>query len=551
MRSSWLNEDDDDESWRAHSTVGGIELFNNVKSDEKQPALFSTLRTEFTDHNPTDEKQPPDPTGREFQSSNESPTPEMPSAHTSKPSFSASAKSESYLSFDTAEWKRYSANGADLEAQQRTSPPTFSASLRYLILNIYRRLFGLVYCANAVAFIIIMVKSEQKLLAFVNAAGINLLVCGLARQQLVVNAIFLIICRIPRSAPLAVRKVAAKAYHYGGVHSGCGGATFLWYAGLVALISRDYWGARGSNSVSTTVVVLSYVLLVVLFAIIVAAYPTIRTKRHDYFEFTHRFLGWLAVALFLTLLLIFSNEARRKVDMSLGLYLVELPAFWFLMVVIASIIYPWALVRRVQVRPEPLSSHAVRLHLDYTGTAFGKVIALSKHPLRDWHSFATFPDPGGQSFSCLVSKAGDWTTRCIDEQPTQLWKRGTLMYGFIHVMRVFRRVVVVTTGSGIGPCLSFLSEGDRPPLRVIWQTRNPNKTYGRDVVNLVHQLDPNPLIIDTIGSGRVDMLPIVRELVHEFDAEAVCVISNPVLTKKAVFALEASGVPAFGPIFDS
>lgn len=471
-----------------------------------------------------------------------------PPAHSSKPSVATSV--DTYLSHDTTgDWKRYSANG-DLEAQRNPSRKCF-ASIRYAILDIYRRLFSLVYCVNAVAFVIIMVESQQKLLAFVNAAGINLMVCGLARQPLVVNAIFLSICRIPRSAPLWLRKIAAKAYHYGGVHSGCGVAAFLWYTGLVALISREYWIFGDSGMISAAVIVLSYVLLVVLVAIMVVAYPTFRTKRHDYFELTHRFFGWLAVALFLTLLLVFSDEARHAKGVTLGRYLLELPAFWFLMVIIVSIVHPWALLRRVQVRPEYLSSHAVRLHLDHTSTAFGKVIALSKHPLRDWHSFATFPDPDGKSFSCLVSKAGDWTSRCIDQQPTQLWKRGVLMYGFIHVMRVFRRVVVVTTGSGIGPCLSFLSENDRPPLRVIWQTRNPNKTYGRDVVSLVRQLDPNPLIIDTVSSGRVDMVPIVQELIREFDAEAVCVISNPVLTRKIVFELEASGVPAFGPIFDS
>ncbi|OGE55130.1 hypothetical protein PENARI_c005G00883 [Penicillium arizonense] len=470
-----------------------------------------------------------------------------PPAHSSKPSFATSV--DTFLSSDNGwNWKRFSAN-SDIEAQK--TPRRRFASIRYLILNIYRRLFSLVYCANAVAFIIIMVKSRPNPLAFVNAAGINLLVCGLARHPLVVNAIFLSICRIPQSAPLMLRKRAAEAYCYGGVHSGCGVAAFLWFVGLVALMSREYWINQDSGMISLPVIVLSYVLLVVLIAIIVVAYPTFRTKRHDYFELTHRFSGWLAVALFLTLLLVFSDQARHEQGLSLGQYLLQLPAFWFVLVIIVSIVHPWLLLRRVQVLPEYLSPHAIRLHLDHTSTAFGKVIALSEHPFRDWHSFATFPDPNGRSFSCIVSKAGDWTTRCIDQQPTQLWKRGVLMYGFIHVMRVFRRVVVVATGSGIGPCLSFLSEKNRPPLRVIWQTRNPNRTYGGDVLNLVRQLDPSPLLIDTGNSGRVDMLPVIQETFREFDAEAVCVISNPRLTQKLVFELKASGVPAFGPIFDS
>jgi hypothetical protein len=86
---------------------------------------------------------------------------------------------------------------------------------------------------------------------------------------------------------------------------------------------------------------------------------------------------------------------------------------------------------------------------------------------------------------------------------------------------------------------------------VVWQTRAPLRTYGRDVFNLVKKLDDDPVIIETNQSGRVDMLPIIRRLYTEFEAEAVCVISNPVVTKRVVFDLESGGIPAFGPIFDS
>ncbi|KAI9931367.1 hypothetical protein MW887_009942 [Aspergillus wentii] len=471
-----------------------------------------------------------------------------PPTRASKPSIATPL--DTYLRSGTPdEWKRYSAN-ADLESQQ--SPRICFASIRYLLLTIYRRLFTLVYCANAIAFIIVMVKSRQKQLPFINAAAINLLICGLARHPMVVNSIFWIICRIPRSAPLVLRRLAAKAHHYGGVHSGCGVAAFLWYTGLVAIMSQEYWTLPTSGTVTVPVLVLSYVLLAILLAMLVVAYPTFRTKLHDYFELTHRFGAWSAVALFLAVLLLFSDQARHADGLTLGKYLIKLPAFWFVLGIIVTIIHPWLLLRRVQVSPEYLSPHAARLHMDHQSTAFGKVIALSKHPLHDWHSFATFPDdPSGRTFSCIVSKAGNWTSRCIDTQPTQLWKRGVMMYGFIHVMRVFHRVIVVTTGSGIGPCLSFLSESDRPPMRIIWQTRSPIRTYGRDVLNLVQQLDPNPLLINTNSSGRVNMVPVTRELFREFNAEAVCVISNPTLTKKIVFELEAIGVPAFGPIFDS
>jgi len=221
------------------------------------------------------------------------------------------------------------------------------------------------------------------------------------------------------------------------------------------------------------------------------------------------------------------------------------------MITVLAIIHPWLLLRKVPVHAQRLSPHAVRLHMNHTTTTFGKGIQLAVHPLQDWHGFATFPDPDGENFSCLVSKAGDWTTARIQNPPKHLWKRGVLIYGFAYAMRVFKRVIVVTTGSGVGPCLSFLGDDNRPALRVVWQTRSPLRTYGRDIMNLVRKLDADPVVIESNQSGRVDMIPIIRRLYSEFEAEAVCVISNPTVTKRVVFQLESEGIHAFGPIFDS
>jgi hypothetical protein len=438
----------------------------------------------------------------------------------------------------------------DIEAQAAQKQPGRYAFIRYAALNVYRRLFSLVFLANLAVFIAIM-ATKRSLLAFVTAAAANLVVCGLARQPLIVNAIFLVVCSIPRSAPLWLRRIAAKVHHYGGVHSGCGIASFVWYVGLVTLITQQYWAPTETEQIPLAVVVLSYIILVLLLVIIAVTHPTFRTKHHDYFELIHRFSGWVVVALFLALLLLFAEEARRAEHLSLGEYVIRLPAFWFLMVTIAAIIHPWLLLRKVRVTSEVLSKHAIRLHLHHTTTTFGLGMQLSKHPLRDWHGFATFPDPGGKSFSCLISKAGDWTADTIQNPPTHLWKRGVLIFGFGYVMRLFRKIIVVTTGSGIGPCLSFLGDQNRPAMRVLWQTRAPLKTYGQAVLDLVGEMDPDPLVIDTDQAGRIDMVPVVEQLVREFDAEAVCVISNPALTKNLVFALEARGVAAFGPIFDS
>lgn len=47
------------------------------------------------------------------------------------------------------------------------------------------------------------------------------------------------------------------------------------------------------------------------------------------------------------------------------------------------------------------------------------------------------------------------------------------------------------------------------------------------------------------------MVPLIRKLYKEFEPEAVCVISNGKVTKNTVYELEATGIKAYGPIFDS
>lgn len=152
----------------------------------------------------------------------------------------------------------------------------------------------------------------------------------------------------------------------------------------------------------------------------------------------------------------------------------------------------------------------------------------------------------------MVSKAGDFTGGIIADPPQYIWKRSIPVYGFGKVMTLYSRMILVTTGSGIGPCLSFLGDLESAPtMRVVWQTRTPQQTYGKRVIDLVHKMDPNPLILDTTQGGRIDMLPYVIKLYKEFNAEAVCVISNPKMTKHLVFELERRGILAMGPIFDS
>ncbi|KAK5104492.1 hypothetical protein LTS08_002382 [Lithohypha guttulata] len=440
----------------------------------------------------------------------------------------------------------------DLEKQDEHVPRSNLYSwLRWTALNTYRRLFSIVFTANLIAFIVVWVQ-HRKLLNFIDAAAANLLVCGLARQPLVVNAFYTVACLIPKSAPLRLRTLAAKVFHFGGVHSGCGVASAVWYITFVGVLTYQYvHGILPHTAANMAVLVLAYLVMCLLCGIIVAAYPSLRSRYHDAFERVHRFSGWAVVLMFWPLLLTFSSAQQN----SMGQFLIRQPTFWILLILTLAIIQPWTKLRRVKVTPEKLSSHAIRLHFDFANPKLGQGISISQHPLRDWHSFASFTDKydtPDSKFSLVVSKAGDFTGDIIANPPQHVWKRSVPLYGFGKVMTLYSRMILVTTGSGIGPCLSFLFDLDAAPtMRVLWQTRTPEQTYGQRVIDLVHKMDPDPVILDTTKGGRIDMLPLVIKMYHEFEAEAVCVISNPKMTKHLVYELERRGILAAGPIFDS
>lgn len=47
------------------------------------------------------------------------------------------------------------------------------------------------------------------------------------------------------------------------------------------------------------------------------------------------------------------------------------------------------------------------------------------------------------------------------------------------------------------------------------------------------------------------MIKLIHHVYKEFDAEAVCIISNQPLTQKVVYGLMSRGIPAFGAVWDS
>lgn len=98
-----------------------------------------------------------------------------------------------------------------------------------------------------------------------------------------------------------------------------------------------------------------------------------------------------------------------------------------------------------------------------------------------------------KGFSLVVSKAGDWTARQIANPPTQMWVRGVPTFGVIRIVPLFRRVVVVATGSGIGPCMPAILE-KRVPMRLLWTAPNVRETFGDKLVDSIIDSAPDAVI---------------------------------------------------------
>ena len=376
----------------------------------------------------------------------------------------------------------------------------------------------------------------------------NFTAAVLIRQQNILNVLFGLAGRGSRSWPLWLRWSVSKVHHVGGIHAGGALAGTAWLCAFtgVATVAR----AQHPASISVTTLVLSYCLVGLAVVVVVCAAPPVRSRAHNVFELSHRFGGWTAIGLFWALTL--HLALRQRGDAAAVEAIASSWHVWVLAVLTASVASPWLRLRRVPVTVERPSAHAAIVHLDYGVTpAFASGVGISRSPLREWHAFATMTTPGRSGYRLLVSRAGDWTGRFIDDPPSHVWVRGTPTSApMAKVALLYERVVYVVTGSGIGPCLGQILAA-RVPARLVWSTRDPRATYGDGLVDEVEAAQPDAVIWDTTQLGKPDLAQLALEAYRDFDAEAVFVVSNKATTLRLVHDIERLGIPAFGPIWDS
>jgi hypothetical protein len=416
---------------------------------------------------------------------------------------------------------------------------------RLVVLVLAVNVGGAVYGATAANW---WTSQGTELEAVALSAQINLAAAVLVRQQYILNALAWLVTRPPTSWPLRVRWALGKYYHFGGLHVGTALAGTLWYLILVVSMLGD--AAAGVGEASHAHMVLGITIAIMFTVMVVMALPRLRAAQHDRFEVTHRFCGWAALVLVWINTLLFVNAGRGAQTLSSAL--LHEPSFWLVVLSAVMAVWPWLLLRRVPVTSECPSSHAVVLRLDHGAVpAVGTTRPISRHPFVGWHHFANVPAaPGDSGYRMLVSRAGDWTAEMIDEPPTHVWVRGIPAVGVANVRKLFTKVVVVATGSGIGPVLGHLLD-TTVESRLVWVTKSPRRTYGDTFVDEVMAAQPDALIWDTGAQGKPDVLQLAYAAYVESGAEAVICVSNKTVTWQVVHGLEERGIPAFGPIWDS
>lgn len=437
--------------------------------------------------------------------------------------------------------------------------PEWRNRFRHGFLSMYRRLHIAVLLANLIALVYCICQvakygySHYAYTDASNAVAANLFVGTLMRHEHAINLFFRICTMLPHSTPLAIRRYAAKVYSYGGIHSACGISSLFWYVFYVVLLLKQFGGyGEEQRPLLHALQALTGVMLALFATLIVMAYPTIRSRYHDWWELSHRFAGWTAILVIWTQTVIAAWPIADILDTNVGMILVTTPAFWFLLATSCMIIYPWTRLRRREVVVEPLSERATRLRFNNRKVTSCVGTRLANSPLMENHAFATIPNPDNKmGYSVIISNAGDWTSKIIANPPSHIWMRGAHTMGVSRIGLLFKPVILAATGSGIGPTLSFLQAYPHWPCHVVWSATYPEETFGKEIMNTVLRADPKAVIVCRKMTGRYAMHELACAAYRRFEAEAVVLISNPMETRRTVYELEARGIPAYGAIFDS
>nr|XP_016448845.1 PREDICTED: uncharacterized protein LOC107773928 [Nicotiana tabacum] len=394
-----------------------------------------------------------------------------------------------------------------LSKREKKNPNSSRLSVILLdqgLFTVYKRLFVLSFVMNITCLILAATGNfpyaRRKAVSF--SIG-NIFALTLSRSEACLRVVFWLAvnCLGWSWIPIRIKTmVTSLLQSLGGIHSGCAVSSIAWlvYALILTLNDRE--------NTSTEIIGVAFAILSLLC------------------------LSSLVWA-FITLTISYDPETKSY-STEIGSKLIKQQEFWLTVAITVLIIIPWLTVRRVPVKITSPSGHASIIKFE-GGIKAGILGRISPSPFSEWHAFGIISD-GKKQHMMLAGAVGDFTKSLVSNPPSHLWVRQVHFAGLPYLVNMYNKVLVVATGSGICVFLSFLLQPCSEIKEMI--SGHPNEKV---------------IIHDTALLGRPNVSEMSVETAKKWGAEVVIVTSNPEGSRDVVNACKKSGIPAFGPIWDS
>ncbi|THH33074.1 hypothetical protein EUX98_g1158 [Antrodiella citrinella] len=430
--------------------------------------------------------------------------------------------------------------------------------------NTYRKFFCIVVALNGTGLLLAALNIWKYPRQYTGAFVLgNLLFAILMRNELFGRLLYLIVntC-FAKWSPLWLRLGLTSALqHLGGIHSGCALSGFGWLIFRVTLIFIDHKDNHDA------VLIMGVITNLAVAISIGSAFPWVRNTHHNIFERHHRFIGWLGLlSTWVFVVLGDSYDLDTHSWNPNGIRVIRQQDFWFAFGMTVFILIPWFTVREVAVDIEVPSPKVAIVRFE-RGMQQGLLARISRSSIMEYHAFGIISEGTHAKYHYLICGVqGDFTRSLVNDPPTHLWTRQLKFAGVSNTSTLYKRGIRVCTGTGLGAALSTCLQSPDCALPsisaltqdlycryLIWIGSDQEKTFGPTISGLIHRhIGPERMCLwdSKARGGRPDVMKLVKETYYSWGAEVVFITSNYQGNKEIMEGCKASGIPAFGTLWD-
>ncbi|KAF5316939.1 hypothetical protein D9611_003994 [Ephemerocybe angulata] len=415
--------------------------------------------------------------------------------------------------------------------------------------NTYRKFFMVVITFNVLSMILAVTGVWDYPRRYTGAMVLgNLYTAILIRNEMFGRFLYLVVTTcFAKWPPLKFRlAMTSTLQHLGGIHSGCATSGFIWLICRVVVILVNH--KQNHDSVLAVGVITN----VIVGISVASAFPWVRNTHHNIFERHHRFMGWLGlIATWIFVILGDSYDLRTGTWNPDGLRILRQQDFWFAVGMTVFILIPWFTIREVKVDVEIPSPKVAILRLR-RGMQQGLLARISRSSIMEYHAFGIISEGKNADYHYLICGVqGDFTKSLVEDPPTRIWTRELKFAGVSNSSTLYKRGIRVCTGTGLGAALSTCLQD--PNWYLIWIGSNQEKTFGPTITGLIKRnIGPERLTLwdSKERGGRPDVMKLIREVYHSWEAEVVFITSNFQGNKEMMEGCKEANIPAFGTLWD-